>query len=202
MRYQNWCTLHKKARVLRKSGPRISALDLCVWTLHQVYQQKEGVGVKWLYCVYFYTHVFCDDIAAFGSNGGNSLWNILMCKLLERNEFWHFIFFYLTNVIWKKSCTVYSLVFMIARFLKRIELDIQSGFAYPPLPLSLRHRKCIFKPPFDVLFTGLSWSWTAGKLCKWCKSNIRECNSFLSTSALNLFACSRVQSVLKNNLWY
>lgn len=91
---------------------------------------------------------------------------------------------------------------MIARFLKRIELDIQSGFAYPPLPLSLRHRKCIFKPPFDVLFTGLSRSWTAGKLCKWCKSNIRECNSSLSTSALNLFACSRVQSVLKNNLWY
>lgn len=66
---------------------------------------------------------------------------------------------------------------------------VQSGFAYPLLLISLGHSKWIFKPPLDVIFTGLSWSWTARELRKWCKSNIRECDFFLSTSALNLLAC-------------
>lgn len=119
-----------------------------------------------------------------------------MCKLLECNEFWHFIFFYLTNMIWKKSCAVYSLVFMIERFFQRIELDmtvfaVQSGFAYPLLLISLRHSKWIFKPPLDVIFTGLSWSWTARELRKWCKSNIRECD-FFSLYICTEFACLQV----------
>lgn len=108
----------------------------------------------------------------------------LLCKLLECNGFWHFIFFYLMNMIWKEK--LYSILNCIydsfVCFFLRIELDmtvfaVQSGFAYPLLLISLRHSKWIFKPPpFDVIFTGLSWSCVVREPSKWCESNIRECS--------------------------
>lgn len=128
-------------------------------------------------------------------------WNAMDSDILFSSTWW----------TWyeKKSCTVYSLVFMIEVFKKRIELDVtvlavQSGFAYPLLLISLRHSKWIFKPPFHVIFTGLSRSCTVTEPSKWCESNIRECNLSLHLHRICLPAVSecywRVFS--RNNLWY
>lgn len=137
--------------------------------------------------------------------------NILTYKLLECDDK-HFIFFYLTNMIWKKSCTVYSLIFMLEmlqrcgpHMLLCIQLWISTGtFSVHSLFCSLLKEKMDAdlslipsRPSTDIIFRRKHVN--SGSFCK--RYGFKWCHKSATVTSANQRFCANVTLLNVHQIW-